>query len=672
MTSLLSSFGLTSSTLYPLKTSTRNPPTKEISDPDFLFKAGSDVLAPGNDNVAQDLRRPAYQQATDDTKEPYISADAPLPAVRAEYESSRHPTTTTEEVVGVIEGVATTATVSREELLTTNQGVVVADNDNSLRMGPRGPILLADHILREKITHFDHERIPERVVHARGSGVYGHFTCTRAMGEFTSASFLDRVGKTTPTFVRFSQVVGNKGSADTVRDVRGFATKFYTDDGNYDLVGNNIPIFFIQDGIKFPDLVHAIKPQPDSDMPQASAAHDNFWDFISLTPESTHIIFWLLSDIGVMRSYRTMEGAGVHAFKFINARGRVHFVKFHWRPVLGVETMTWTQAQRLAGLDPDYLRRDLWEAIKRGQFPEYIFAVQLMPLEREHDFEFDPLDPTKVWDEARFPLMECGRMVLDRNPSNHFAEVEQVTFHPGHLVPGIDLTDDPLLQVRLFSYLDTQLRRVGPNFAELPINRPLVPVHNNQRDGFARMHVHHGSVNYEPNTRAKGRPLPADKAVCIFARSSAASVPPSSAHSAPVTPVTRATAVSSGTVERYPLAEKMIACLSMGSFSKGEETTASGGGGTTQGLHAQVHDEQPIAAGSFKTRSRAAKFADHWSQARTKYRMMTPKQKTHLIKAFHFELGHVFSLDIRRRMIDWIAKVDSDLAKQVAAGLVLS
>jgi catalase len=399
---------------------------------------------------------------------------------------------------------------SSGQFLTTNQGVRVSHTDDSLKAGPRGPTLMEDFHFREKMTHFDHEPIPERVVHARGSGAHGFFECIEPMGEYTMASFLSEKGKKTPVFVRFSQVVGFKGSADTVRDVRGFATKFYTDEGNYDLVGNDIPIFFIHDAIKFPDLVHSIKPEPHHGMPQASAAHDNFWDFISLMPESIHMILWLLSDRGIHRSYRMMEGFGVNTFRFVNTQGKGRFVKFHWKPVLGMHALVWDEAQKISGKDPDFLRRDLWEAIEMGDYPEYFFGVQMIEEEDEFNFDFDILDPTKIWPEEEVPVRIIGKMTLNRNPDNFFAETEQVAFHPGNLVRGIDVTNDPLLQGRLFSYLDTQLIRLGgPNFHEIPINRPLAPVHNNQRDAYHRQAINKGRVNYFPNSLDGGHPKPA-------------------------------------------------------------------------------------------------------------------------------------------------------------------
>ncbi len=348
--------------------------------------------------------------------------------------------------------------------LTTNVGTAIADNHNQLTAGERGPSLLEDHAFREKMTHFDHERIPERVVHPRGSGAHGYFQVYEPLGELTCAAFLQDPSVKTPVFVRFSTVVGFRGSADTVRDVRGFATKFYTSDGNFDLVGNNMPVFFIQDAMKFPDLVHSIKPEPHNEMPQASAAHDTFWDFASLMPESTHMLMWVLSDRALPRSYRMMEGFGVHTFRFINAAGDSHLVKFHWKPLLGTHSLVWDEAQKLAGVDPDFHRRDLWDAIEAGDYPEFELGVQVVKEDEADSFDFDLLDATKVLPEELVPVRRIGKMTLDRNPANFFAETEQVAFHPGHVVPGIDFSNDPLLQGRLFSYIDTQLLRLGgPN-----------------------------------------------------------------------------------------------------------------------------------------------------------------------------------------------------------------
>ncbi len=390
--------------------------------------------------------------------------------------------------------------------LTTNQGAQLSDNHNSLKAGVRGPTLLEDFILREKITHFDHERIPERAVHARGEGAHGYFQVYQPMADVTSAHFLQDPNAKTPVFVRFSTVAGSKGSADTVRDVRGFAVKFYTQEGNYDLVGNNIPVFFIQDAIKFPDLIHAVKPEPHNEMPQAASAHDTFWDFASLMPETTHMLMWAMSDRAIPRSLRMIEGFGVHTFRFVNAQGISTFVKFHWKPKLGVHALAWDEAQKIAGKDPDFHRRDLWEAIESGNFPEWELGVQLIPEADEHRYAFDLLDPTKLIPEELVPVQRIGRMVLNRNPDNFFAETEQVAFHPGHVVPGIDFSNDPLLQGRLFSYTDTQLSRLGgPNFHELPINKGVCPFHNFQRDGIGgRQLINRGRAAYEPNTLNSG------------------------------------------------------------------------------------------------------------------------------------------------------------------------
>lgn len=397
-----------------------------------------------------------------------------------------------------------------DQMLSTNQGLLINDDQNSLKAGDRGPTLLEDFIFREKITHFDHERIPERVVHARGSGAHGIFELYESMGEYTKAKFLNDTEKTTPVFVRFSTVGGSRGSTDLARDVRGFSVKFYTEEGIYDFVGNNMPVFFIQDAIKFPDLIHAVKPEPHNEIPQAASAHDTFWDFISLMPESTHMIMWLMSDRSLPRSYRMMEGFGVHTFRFINEQGVSHFVKFHWKPLLGVHSVAWDEAQIISGKDPDFHRRDLWEAIENGNFPEWELGIQLISEEDEHTFEFDLLDPTKLIPEEIVPVKRIGKMTLNRNPDNFFSETEQVAFHPGHLVPGIDFSNDPLLQGRLFSYTDTQLSRLGsPNFHEIPINRPVVPVVNNQRDGHMRQTINTDKVSYHPNSIGNGCPFQA-------------------------------------------------------------------------------------------------------------------------------------------------------------------
>ncbi len=391
------------------------------------------------------------------------------------------------------------------QVLTTNQGVAIADNQNSLKIGLRGPTALEDFILREKITHFDHERIPERVVHARGSAAHGYFESYRALTDLTKAAPFAEAGKRTPVFVRFSTVAGERGSADTVRDVRGFAVKFYTEEGNWDLVGNNIPVFFIQDAMKFPDLIHAVKPEPHFGMPQASSAHDTFYDFASLMPETTHMLLWQMSDRAIPRSYRMMQGFGVHTFRLVNAEGVSVFCKFHWTPVAGTHALAWDEAVKIAGADSDFHRRDLWEAIEAGAYPEWELGLQVFTEEQAEGFGFDVLDPTKLVPEEMIPVVAVGKMVLDRNPDNFFAETEQVAFCTAHIVPGIDFTNDPLLQGRIHSYLDTQISRLGgPNFHEIPINAPVNQVHNNQRDGMHRQALHRGRVAYEPNSLGGG------------------------------------------------------------------------------------------------------------------------------------------------------------------------
>ena len=399
---------------------------------------------------------------------------------------------------------------STGQVLTTNQGVPVADNQHSLKAGLRGPALLEDFILREKITHFDHERIPERIVHARGSAAHGYFECYKSMAQVTRASLLAEAGKRTPVFTRFSTVVGERGSADTVRDVRGFAVKFYTDEGNWDLVGNNIPVFFIQDAMKFPDLIHAAKPEPHFAMPQAATAHDTFWDFASLMPETTHMLMWAMSDRGIPRSYRMMQGFGVHTFRLLNAEGKSTFVKFHWRPIAGTHSLDWDEAVKICGADADYHRRDLWEAIEAGAFPEWELAFQMFTERQAEEFSFDILDATKLIPEELVPLTPVGKMVLNRNPDNFFAETEQVAFCTAHIVPGLDFSNDPLLAGRIHSYVDTQISRLGgPNFHEIPINSPIKQVHNGQRDGMHRQAINRGRVSYEPNSLAGGCPFQA-------------------------------------------------------------------------------------------------------------------------------------------------------------------
>jgi catalase len=397
-----------------------------------------------------------------------------------------------------------------KQLLTTNQGVPISDNQNSLKAGLRGPTLLEDFILREKLTHFDHERIPERIVHARGSAAHGYFEAYEALTDLTCAAPFAETGKVTPVFVRFSTVAGERGSADTARDVRGFAVKFYTDEGNWDLVGNNVPVFFIQDAMKFPDLIHAAKAEPHHGMPQAATAHDTFWDFVSLSPESTHMLLWAMSDRAIPRSLRMMQGFGVHTFRLVNAEGKSQFVKFHWKPKLGTHSLVWDEAMKIAGADSDFHRRDLWDAIESGEYPEWELGLQVFSEEQAQGFSFDVLDATKLIPEELVPVKPVGRMVLNRNPDNFFAETEQVAFCTAHVVPGIDFSNDPLLAGRHHSYLDTQISRLGgANFHELPINAPLVPVSNNQRDGIHRQAVHRGRVAYEPNSLGGGCPFQA-------------------------------------------------------------------------------------------------------------------------------------------------------------------
>ena len=450
---------------------------------------------------------------------PGLQVKPPSPAVTASSLSettgsaktgSGSPPDGTNATVGSLDRVRADAGGQR---LTTNQGVPIADNQNSLKAGLRGPALLEDFILREKITHFDHERIPERIVHARGSGAHGFFEAYADLGGITRAAPFAAAGKTTPVFVRFSTVAGERGSADTARDVRGFAVKFYTDEGNWDLVGNNMPVFFIQDAMKFPDLVHAVKPEPHNAIPQAASAHDTFWDFVSLMPESTHMLMWVMSDRAIPRSLRMMQGFGVHTFRLVNAQGASTFVKFHWKPLLGTHSLVWDEAAKIMGADPDFHRRDLWEAIEAGEFPEWELGFQLFTEEQADAFSFDVLDATKLIPEELVPVTPVGRMVLNRNPDNFFAETEQVAFCTAHVIPGIDFSNDPLLAGRIHSYIDTQLTRLGgPNFHEIPINSPIAPVANNQRDGLHRQAIHRGRVAYEPNSLGGGCPFQAGAA----------------------------------------------------------------------------------------------------------------------------------------------------------------
>ena len=396
--------------------------------------------------------------------------------------------------------------------MTTNQGQKVSEDEFSLKAGERGPTLMEDFHFREKMTHFDHERIPERVVHARGFSAHGEFEVYDSLEEYTDAEFLKNPSRKTPVFVRFSTVAGSKGSSETVRDARGFATRFYTDEGNFDFVGNNIPVFFIQDAIKFPDLIHAVKPEPHNGVPQAASAHDTFWDFIANNQESAHMALWAMSDRAIPRSFRMMEGFGIHTFRFVNAKGESHFIKFHWKPKLGVHSLVWDEAQKLSGKNADFHRGDLYESIENGDYPEWELGVQIIKEEDEFNFDFDILDPTKLWPEEEIPVKIVGKMTLNRNVENVFAENEQVAYHPGNVVKGIDFSNDPLLQGRLFSYTDTQINRFGSaNHHELPINKPVCPFHNNQRDGFMRQTINKGQVSYHKNSLADNEPEPASE-----------------------------------------------------------------------------------------------------------------------------------------------------------------
>lgn len=454
----------------------------------------------------------------DDARCPLMGYTQPSPSIEATASTSSEVIASDKTGSGKI-AASNNATISSldrvrvgsdNQALTTNQGVPIGNNQHSLKLGLRGPTLLEDFILREKITHFDHERIPERVVHARGSAAHGYFEAYNDLGDVTMAAPFRTAGKRTPVFVRFSTVAGERGSTDTARDVRGFAVKFYTEDGNWDLVGNNIPVFFIQDAMKFPDLVHAVKPEPHHAMPQASSAHDTYWDFVSLMPESAHMLMWQMSDRAIPRSYRMMQGFGVHTFRLVNQQGSSVFCKFHWTPLAGAHSLVWDEAVKISGADPDFHRRDLWEAIESGAFPEWELGLQIFTEENAQTFPFDVLDPTKIIPEELVPLTPVGKLVLNRNPDNFFAETEQVAFCVAHIVPGIDFSNDPLLQGRIHSYVDTQLSRLGgPNFHELPINAPVAQVHNNQRDGIHRQAIHRGRVSYEPNSLAGGCPFQA-------------------------------------------------------------------------------------------------------------------------------------------------------------------
>ncbi|MFZ6846482.1 catalase [Undibacterium sp. RuTC16W] len=488
----------------------------DVTSPYLIEKIGSalKLAAAIPENITKaseygDFARDPLPGVTAKPSSPSATASTAMESVASDKLGDGKPALGVNSTIGPLDRVRVDASGQR---LTTNQGVPIADNQNSLKIGLRGPTALEDFILREKITHFDHERIPERVVHARGSAAHGYFECYENFSGLTRASLFAEPGKRTPVFVRFSTVAGERGSADTVRDVRGFAVKFYTDEGNWDLVGNNIPVFFIQDAMKFPDLVHAVKPEPHNAMPQASSAHDTFWDFVSLTPESTHMLLWQMSDRAIPRSYRMMQGFGVHTFRLINEQGESVFCKFHWSPIAGTHSLVWDEAVKLTGADPDFHRRDLWEAIEAGVFPEYELGIQVFSEKQADAFEFDVLDPTKLIPEEIIPITPLGKMTLNRNPDNFFAETEQVAFCIAHIVPGIDFSNDPLLQGRIHSYLDTQISRLGgPNFHEIPVNSSVAQVHNNQRDGMHRQAIHRGRVSYEPNSLAGGCPFQAGR-----------------------------------------------------------------------------------------------------------------------------------------------------------------
>jgi catalase len=489
-------------------TSSQDAATKKFENTDALAEK-----FPANANKPAEYGKPSLEPQAGNT------AEAPDSAVTASTLTESVPslkTGTGKSNLGFNPGNQPLDRVradSTDQVLTTNQGVPVANNQHSLKAGLRGPALLEDFILREKITHFDHERIPERIVHARGSAAHGYFECYKSQAALTRASLFAEAGKRTPVFVRFSTVIGERGSPDTVRDVRGFAVKFYTDEGNWDLVGNNIPVFFIQDAMKFPDLIHAAKPEPHFAMPQASTAHDTFWDFVSLMPESTHMLLWTMSDRAIPRSYRMMEGFGVHTFRLVNEQNKSSFVKFHWRPTAGVHSLDWDEAVKIAGADADFHRRDLWEAIESGNFPEWELCFQIFSEKDAERFSFDVLDSTKIVPEELAPLIPVGKMVLNRNPDNFFAETEQVAFCTAHIVPGLDFSNDPLLAGRIHSYVDTQISRLGgPNFHEIPINSPVAQSHNNQRDGMHRQTINRGRVAYEPNSLGGGCPFQAGKA----------------------------------------------------------------------------------------------------------------------------------------------------------------
>ena len=505
--------------------------------------------------------------------------------------------------------------------MATMTGMRVGNDDSSLKAGARGPQLLEDFWFREKMNHFDHERIPERIVHARGTGAHGFFQVyDNSLAEYTSAPVLTDPSLKTATFVRFSTVLGSRGSADTVRDVRGFATKFYTEQGNWDLVGNNIPVFFVQDALKFVDIIHAGKPEPHNEIPQGQTAHDNFWDFISLTPESSHMIMWSLSDRTIPRSFRTMQGFGVHAFILVNDQRKRTFVKFHWRPILGVHSLVWDECLKINGADPDFHRRDLYDAIAAGSYPEWEFGVQLIPEEDEHKFDFDLLDCTKLVPEELVPVKWVGKMVLNKAPDDFFSEVEQVAFCTQNVVPGIDFSDDPMLHGRNFSYQDTQLSRLGSiNFQQIPINRPIVPVVNNHRDGHMQMNVHVGKVNYWPNRFEQPKP---------------------------------ANAAAGGTLD---IPEN----LEQRSYEQKEEDAIKAGGFISY----------PERMAGIKTRARGPKFQEHFAQAQLFFNSMSAVEQLHITNAAIFELGHVDDIGVRTRMVGRFNNINHQLAVNVAQAI---
>jgi catalase len=500
----------------PLEGSTDNLTAKQAGTQDLSSAMPFNANKPLEYDVDPAEAPPTGAAVTPD--DPIVGASTVSEANGSEKVGSGSPVIGTNKTIGSLDRVRVDST---ERMLTTNQGVPIGDNQSSLKAGLRGPTLLEDFILREKITHFDHERIPERIVHARGSAAHGYFECYKSLDRYTRANLFSEPGKQTPVFVRFSTVLGERGSTDTARDVRGFAVKFYTEEGNWDLVGNNIPVFFIQDAMKFPDLVHAAKPEPHFAMPQAASAHDTFWDFASLMPEITHMLMWAMSDRAIPRSYRTMQGFGVHTFRLVNAAGESHFVKFHWTPAAGTHSLVWDEAVKISGADPDFHRRDLWEAIEAGAYPEYELGLQIFTEEQAEAFTFDVLDATKLIPEELVPIEPVGKLVLNRNPDNFFAETEQVAFCTAHVVPGIDFSNDPLLAGRIHSYVDTQISRLGgPNFHEIPVNAPLAQAHNNQRDGMHRQAINRGRVSYEPNSLGGGCPFQAGaKGFVSFAES---------------------------------------------------------------------------------------------------------------------------------------------------------